>query len=125
VAGSLSGAGVFRSAISGLVLFYSVSSHSRLQRVVALRVKMVSLRMDEFELRPVEEGFKLTGGQLLGSMIFSGAEPDRAIHLVGFLSRKDGSILRIFDGEGQQIEKRRYEGTGLRPEAIGGLTGPD
>ena len=40
-----------------------------------------------FELRPVENGFELRGGQLPESMVFRDIETRPAIHLVGYPPR--------------------------------------
>jgi len=80
--------------------------------------------MHTFELRPVDNGFELRGGQLLEPMIFHDLEPRPAVHLVGFLSQKLGSELRIFNAAGNVIEKRRFEAVVPIPRAVGGLHGP-
>ena len=80
--------------------------------------------MHTFDLRPVENGFELRGGQLPEPMVFRDAEPRPAVHLVGFLSQKLGSELRIFDVAGQVIETRRYEPVVPLHGAVGGLQGP-
>jgi hypothetical protein len=80
--------------------------------------------MHTFDLRPVENGFELRGGQLPEPMVFRDAEPRPAVHLVGFRSQKLGSDLRIFDAVGQVIQTRRYEPVVPMRGAIGGLHGP-
>lgn len=80
--------------------------------------------MHAFELRPVENGYELRGGQLPDPMVFRDPEPRPAVHLVGFLSQKLGSELRIFDAAGQVVEARRYEPVVPLPGAVGGLHGP-
>jgi len=80
--------------------------------------------MHTFELRPVENGFELRGGQLPEPMIFRDLEPRPAVHLVGFLSQKIGSELRIFNAAGEVIETRRYEAVVPIPGAVSGLHGP-
>jgi hypothetical protein len=57
-------------------------------------------------------------------MVFRDTEPRPAIHLVGFLSQKLGSELRIFDAGGHVIETRRYEAVVPMCGAVGGLQGP-
>jgi hypothetical protein len=79
---------------------------------------------DEFEMRPVEKGFELRGGKLAEPMVFSAEEPDRVIHLVRFLSQKDGSTLRIFDADDNLVTERVFDGAGLDANGIGGLAGP-
>lgn len=81
-------------------------------------------KMHTFELRPVENGFELRGGQLSEAMVFREAEPRPAIHLVGFLSQKIGSELCIFDQAGEVIETRSFEPVLPMPCAVGGLQGP-
>jgi hypothetical protein len=87
---------------------------------------MLSSSMDQFEMRLVENGFELRGGKLAEPMVFSGEkEPDRVIiHLVGFLSRKDGSTLRIFDADGNLVTERVFDGADPDAKGIGGLGGP-
>jgi hypothetical protein len=75
-------------------------------------------------LRPVENGFELRGGQLPEPMIFRDIEPRPAIHLVGYVSQKLGSDLRIFNATGKVIQTRRYEPVLPIPGAVGGLHGP-
>src|SRR6267143_2967412 len=80
-----------------------------------------------FELRPVENGFELRGGELPEPMIFRDVEPRPAVHLVGFLSQKRGSKLRIFNAEGEVIEKRQVaddtEGAEDKHKTAKGRTG--
>lgn len=89
-----------------------------------IQIKGHSEQMHAFELRPVENGYELRGGQLLEPMVFLEHEPRPAVHLVGFLSQKLGSELRIFDAAGQVTETRRYEPVLPIPGAVGGLHGP-
>ena len=64
--------------------------------------------MHVFELRPVPSGFQLRGGQLTEPMVSRENEPRPAVHLVGFLSQKEGGELRIFDAAAEIIVTRRY-----------------
>ena len=80
--------------------------------------------MHIFELQPVPDGFELRGGQLTETMVFCEDEPRPAVHLVGFLSQKDGGELRIFNGAGEVIMTRRYEAVIPTGGAVGGLHGP-
>ena len=80
--------------------------------------------MNTFELRPVNNGFELRGGQLPEPLVFHDIEPRPAVHLVGFLSQKPGSELRIFNAAGDVIEARRYEPVAPLRNAVGGLHGP-
>ncbi len=80
--------------------------------------------MHIFELRPVDDGFELRGGQLQKSMVFHEVETRRAVHLVGFLSQKLGSELRVFNAAGEVVETRRYEPVVATSGAAGGLQGP-
>jgi hypothetical protein len=74
----------------------------------------------------IDERFQnaLCGGQLPEPMIFRDVEPRPAIHLVGFLSQKLGSELRIFNAVGEVIQTRHYEPAVPLPGAVGGLHGP-
>ena len=80
--------------------------------------------MHTLELRPVDNGFELRGGQLSEPMVFRDIEPRPAVHLVGFLSQKLGSELRIFNAADEVIQTRRYEAVLPIPDAVGGLKGP-
>ena len=80
--------------------------------------------MDAYELRSIESGFELSGGKLEEPLIYRENEPAPAIHLVGFLSQRDGSELRIFDRVGQLIRTRSFPATIIMPGAVGGLAGP-
>jgi hypothetical protein len=65
--------------------------------------------MDKFELRPLETGVELRGGKLEAPMVFREADAEqRAIHLVGFLSQRDGSILRILDAAGTVVATKEF-----------------
>jgi hypothetical protein len=78
--------------------------------------------VDVFELRPVADGLELSGGELKEPLKY----PDResAIRLVGFLSQRRGSELRIFDATGALLETQRREPTTIMEGAVGGLAGP-
>ncbi len=80
--------------------------------------------MHTFDLRPVNNGFELRGGQLTEPLIFLEADPQPAVHLVGFLSQKIGSELRIYDSGGKLLRERRYEPILPLSGAVGGLRGP-
>jgi hypothetical protein len=81
--------------------------------------------MHTFELRPVNNGFELRSGPLLEPMIFRDVEPrGPTVHLVGFLSQKIESELRIFNAAGEVIQTRRFEPVVPIPGAVGGLRGP-
>jgi hypothetical protein len=80
--------------------------------------------MDLYELRSIETGFKLSGGKLGEPMIYRESEPAPAIHLVGFLSQRDGSELRVFDRAGQLIQTRNFRATMIMADAVGGLADP-
>lgn len=77
-----------------------------------------------FELREIGGGFELRGGLLEGPLIYKEERPDPAVHLVGFLSQRWGSELRVFDRAGELIQTRRFEATVFMPGAVGGLAGP-
>lgn len=55
--------------------------------------------MLDFELRQTKEGFILTGGQLPVPLPYP--EIEYAVRLVGFLSQKEGSELRIYGPDGK------------------------
>ena len=80
--------------------------------------------MHKFDLRPVDGGFELKGGQLSEPLLFLEPDPQPAVHLVGFLSQKLGSELQTFDAAGELIQRRHY--TPILPigGAVGGLAGP-
>jgi hypothetical protein len=80
--------------------------------------------MHAFELRPIEHGFELRGGQLPEPMIFRDTSPTPAVHLVGFLSQKIGSELRVFNATGEVIRTRHYQPVVPISGAVGGLHGP-
>ena len=80
--------------------------------------------MHTFELRPMENGFELRGGQLPEPMVFHDIEPRPAVHLVGFLSQKVGGELRILNAAGEVIQTRHYEPVVPLRGAVGGLQGP-
>jgi hypothetical protein len=75
-------------------------------------------------------GFHLPSGSriipqpLPEPMVFRDIEPRLAVHLVGFLSQKLGSELRILSATGEVIEVRRFEPVVSIPGAVGGLRGP-
>lgn len=87
-------------------------------------VKPLSRPRDFYELRAIGRGFELRGGKLRMPMFYRETEPAPAIHLVGFLSQRDGSVLRVFDRVGQLIETRRFQPTIIMHGVIGGLEGP-
>lgn len=93
-------------------------------KIVKTRPRWSTAKMHTFELRPVENGYELRGGQLSKPMVFLEPEPRPAVHLVGFLSQKLGSELRIFDAAGEVTETRHYEPVVPIPGAVGGLHGP-
>ena len=78
-------------------------------------------RMDKFELRPVEEGMELSGGKLEQPMVFREADSEqRAIHLVGILSQREGGFLRIFDTAGAVVATKEFRENPVATSAIGG-----
>ncbi len=81
--------------------------------------------MDTYELRTIDGGFELVGGKLETPLLYLEAEPAPAIHLVGFLSQRDGSELRVFDRDGGLIQTRCFQSTIIMPGAVGGLAGPN
>jgi hypothetical protein len=75
--------------------------------------------MLQFEFRPAGHEFVLSGGQLEQPLRYS--EKESALHVVGFLSQRDGSELRIFDAAGNLLETQTREPTAF----IQGSVGPD
>ncbi len=82
------------------------------------------MRMHKYELHPGPEGLRLTGGPLQEPLDYPANDRAAAIHVVGFLSQRDGSILDIFDAGGQVVETQRREPSGVQIGAVGGLRGP-
>lgn len=80
--------------------------------------------MDIYELLSSEKGFELRGGKLKEPLIYRETESAPAIHLVGFLSQRDGSKLLVFDRAGKLLDSRCFEATVVFPGAVGGLAGP-
>ena len=80
--------------------------------------------MDTYELRQIDGGFELRWRKLEKPMIYRETEPQPAINLVGFLSQKDGSELRMFDLSDKVIFTRRFQGTVVTSSAVAGLAGP-
>lgn len=95
----------------------------RQQEIAGIGFDWSTRKMHTFELRPVPDGFELRGGQLTETMVFCEDEPRPAVHLVGFLSQKDGGELRIFNAAGKVIMTRRYEAVIPMDGAVGGLRG--
>ncbi len=76
--------------------------------------------MLEFELRPTGEHFTLSGGQLEEPLRFPEPGPDAGVRLVGLLSQKLGSTLRIFDADGKEAASpSRFEPVLPRENATG------
>jgi hypothetical protein len=72
-----------------------------------------------FDLRHTEEGFLLSGGMLPASLPYP--EKEYAIRLVGFLSQKQGSELRIYGKGGGLIETQtRRALMPLTQDSLGG-----
>ena|ERR1035437_679558 len=63
-------------------------------------------KMLSFEIRQTESGFILSGNQLERPLTYP--EQDAAVRLVGFLSQKEGSELRLYgvDGNLKSIQRR-------------------
>jgi hypothetical protein len=80
--------------------------------------------MYTFDLRAVTDGYELRGGPLDAPMIYREKEARSAVHLVGFLSQKSGSELRIFDAEGELANTRHFRPVLPLAGAVGGLQGP-
>jgi len=77
-----------------------------------------------FELRLVENGFELRGGPLQEPLVFHEIDPRPAVHLVRFLSQKDGSVLRVLNAIGEVVHARRFEPVIPLRGSVGGLHGP-
>ena len=67
--------------------------------------------MEEYELRPVEGNLELSGGKLEETLRYPSDDRAAAVRLVGFLSQRTGSILRVFDAVGHEVETQRREAT--------------
>jgi len=81
--------------------------------------------MDRFELRPLGDALELRGGKLKEPMVLREADAEqRAIHLIGFLSQRDASVLRILDAAGTVVAKKEFRLYPLATGAVGGLAGP-
>jgi hypothetical protein len=78
----------------------------------------------KFELRPVRDGFELSGGPLDKPLVFHEEGMRQGMHMAGFLSQLVGGELRIFNAVGELIETRTFEPEIVMPGAIGGLRGP-
>lgn len=75
--------------------------------------------MDIFELRPLETGVELSGGKLEAPMVFCEADAEqRAINLVGFLSQRDGGVLRILDASGVVVATKEFRENPLATSAL-------
>jgi hypothetical protein len=85
---------------------------------------LVFAAVHEFELRETESGLRLSGGQLEDGLNYPASDKQQAIGVVGFLSQRDGSILRLFDSADNVIETQRREATIFMKGAVGGLEGP-
>ena len=81
--------------------------------------------MLSFDLRETREGFVLSGGQLEKPLQYHEKDAEAAIRLVGFLSQRKGSDLRIYGPEGELRSSRHREaGVPLRDGSLGsGLRG--
>jgi hypothetical protein len=80
--------------------------------------------MDTYELREIAGRLRLSGGQLTAPLTYPAADKDSAIRVVGFLSQRHGSILRIFGAADELIESQRREPVVPLKGAVGGLEGP-
>jgi hypothetical protein len=80
--------------------------------------------MDSFELRRSGEDLHLSGGSFHKPLIYPAANPEAPIRLVGFLSQRHGSVLRVFNTAGELVEIQRRPGTVVIRTAVGGLAGP-
>jgi hypothetical protein len=87
-------------------------------------ISAISSGMHTFELRLVENGFELRGGPLQEPLVFHEIDPRPAVHLVRFLSQKDGSVLRVLNAIGEVVHARRFEPVIPLRGSVGGLHGP-
>ena len=77
--------------------------------------------MNKFDLRPVEDGVELRGGPLEGPMVFrEAAAEQRAIKLAGFLSQRDGGVLRVLDQAGVVVATKEFRDNGLATSTTDG-----
>lgn len=65
--------------------------------------------MRTFELRETETGYVLSGGGLPAPLTYP--EKEYAIRLVGFMSQKEGSELRIYGKDGGLIDTEHRKAT--------------
>ncbi len=76
--------------------------------------------MLKFELRQIEGGFVLTGGQLEKPLLYREKDPDEAFRMVGFLSQQHGSELHIYGSDGAlKSTQRREPATPLEKGSMG------
>lgn len=80
--------------------------------------------MHEYELRPLEGGLVLSGGQLPEPLKYPNLNPEHPIRVVGFLSQRHGSLLHIFDAAGKLLETQTRQPVIPLDGAVGGLGGP-
>jgi hypothetical protein len=81
--------------------------------------------MLNFELREIENGFALTGGQLETPLLYREKDPDAAFQMVGFLSQQHGSELHVYGSDGAlKLTQRREPAMPLEKGSMGdGLRG--
>ena len=80
--------------------------------------------MLDFELRETKDGFILTGGQLPAPLPYP--DKEHAVRLVGFLSQKEGSEMRIYGLEGKLIDTQtRKAAMPLTDNSLGSGLGGD
>ena len=80
--------------------------------------------MDNFELRQSGKYLHLSGGGFEQPLVYPAADQEAPVRLVGFLSQRHGSVLRVFDAAGKLVDTQRRTGTAVMRGAVGGLAGP-
>ena len=80
--------------------------------------------MESFELRRNGEQLHLIGDRFEEPLVYPASDPEAPIRLVGFLSQRHGSTLRVFDSAGELIEVQDRPATVVMSGAVGGLAGP-
>ena len=58
-------------------------------------------------------------------MVFREADAEqRAIQLVGFLSQREGAVVRILDAAGAVVATKEFRANPISTGSVGGLAGP-
>ncbi len=80
--------------------------------------------MESFELRRRGEHLHLIGESFEDPLVYPAADPEAPIRLVGFLSQRQGSVLRVFNATDELVEVQDRPATVVMSGAVGGLAGP-